>query len=127
MIISRTGVAFSCRFPGPSQTVQRAEFWGASGALRAFWPGLWEIDRSTISMLLGLLVVIQNREREAGFNPLPLVKDGDLISLVHHMIRDREPCTVGITKVKSHATDDEGSRGQARVQEHSGHDQAASA
>ena len=32
--------------------------------------------------------------------PLPLVKDGDLVALVHHMIRTRGRSTVRVTKVK---------------------------
>ena len=35
--------------------------------------------------------------------PLPLVKDGDLIAIVRHMILARGPDTVKVTKVKGHA------------------------
>ena len=37
--------------------------------------------------------------------PLPLVKDGDLIATVQHMIFAGEPDTVRVTKVKDHATE----------------------
>ena len=34
--------------PGPLQTVQRAEFWGAILALQAFWPGHFRIDNLNV-------------------------------------------------------------------------------
>ena len=36
---------------------------------------------------------------------LPLIKDGDLVALVQHMIRTRGGETVRVTKVKGHADD----------------------
>ena len=46
-------------------------------------------------------------QRGSGFTPLPLVKIGDLMCLIHHMIQARGPDTVEITKVKRHTTDQE--------------------
>ena len=64
----------------PVQTVQRAEFWSAILALQAFWPGHLGIDNLNVVRTLG-----------DGYlsKPLHLVKDGDLIAIVRHMILAR--------------------------------------
>ena len=75
--------------PGVLQTVQRAEFWGAIVALQAYWPCHLGIDNLNVVRSIGRLL-------DAGClaKPLPLVKDGDLVALVHHMIRTRGRSTV---------------------------------
>ena len=82
--------------PGPLQTVQRAEFWSAFLALQAFWPGHLGFDNLNVVRSVGRLL-------DQGFpsKPLPLVKDGDLISLVQQMIRVRGPETVQVSKVRA--------------------------
>ena len=47
--------------------------------------------------------------------PLSLVKDGDLVALVQHMIRTRGRHTVRVTKVKGHANDDDVQHGRVRL------------
>ena len=87
--------------PGVMQTVQRAEFWGAILAMQAYWPCHLVIDNLNVARSVGRLLDHGNLNK-----PLPLVKDGDLIALVHYMIRTRGRETVRVTKVKGHAKDD---------------------
>ena len=75
--------------PGPLQTVQRAELWCAILALQAFWPGHLGIDNLNVVRSIGRLL-----DQGSVSKPLQLVKDGDLFSLIQHMIRVRGPETV---------------------------------
>ena len=59
--------------------------------------------------------------------PLHLVKDGDLISLIQHMIRVRGPEPVLVTKVKGHATDADVEQGRVRAEYKFGNDEADTA
>ena len=86
--------------PGPLQTVQRAEFWGAILALRAFWPGHPDTDNLNVVRFNCRLL-----DRGSLSEPLPLVKDGDFIAIVQHVIHARGSDTVKVTKVKGHATE----------------------
>ena len=56
--------------------------------------------------------------------PLPLVKDGDLISLVRYMINVRGRDTVKVTKVKGHAKDHDVQRGHVRLVDQQGNIEA---
>ena len=47
--------------------------------------------------------------------PLPLVKDGDLVALAQYMIRTRGRERVRVTKVKGHATDADVEQGRGSV------------
>ena len=67
--------------PGPFQTVQRAEFWGATLALQAFWPGHLGIDILNVVRSIGRLL-----DHGSLSEALPLVKDEDLIAIIQHMI-----------------------------------------
>ena len=80
--------------PGPLQTMQRAESWSTILPLQAFWPShLGRRDN---------LHVVQSAARLLDHGgPLPLVKDGDLISTVHHLILARGSDTVRVTKIKA--------------------------
>ena len=71
---------------GPLQTLQRAELWGSLLVLQAFWPGHLGIDNLNVVQPIGRLLDWGLR-----FTPLPLVKDGDWISLIHHMIQAQGP------------------------------------
>ena len=71
--------------PGPLQTVQRAEFWGAITALQAYWPCHLGIDNLNVARSIGRLLV-----RGCLVKPLPSIKDGDLVALVQYMIQARE-------------------------------------
>ena len=68
--------------PGPLQTVQGAEFWGAILALQAFWPGHMSIDNLDVVRSSARLL-----DRGSLSKPLPLVQDGDLLAAVRHMIQ----------------------------------------
>ena len=86
--------------PGATQTVQRAEFWGAILALQAYWPCHLGIDNLNVARSIGCLL-----DSECLSRPLPLVKDGDLIALARHMIRTRGREAVRVTWVSGHAED----------------------
>ena len=66
--------------PGVMQTVQRAELWGAIVALQAYWPYHLGIDNLNVARTLGRLLDL---DRGCLAKPLPSVKDGDLVALVH--------------------------------------------
>ena len=84
--------------PGVMQTVQRAEFWGAIVALQAYWPCHLGIDNLNVARSIGRLL-----DYDCLTEPLPVVKDGDLIALARYMIRAWGRETVRVTKVKGHA------------------------
>ena len=96
--------------PGVLQTVQRAEFWGAIVALQAYWPCHLGIDKLNVVRCIGRLL-----DADCLAKPLPLVKDGDLVALVHYMIRTRGRDTVRVTKVKGQAKDAHVQHGHVRL------------
>ena len=53
-----------------------------------------------------------------------MVKDGDLVALVHYMIRTRGRETVQVTKVKGHAKDDDVQHGRVRLVDQQGNVEA---
>ena len=59
--------------PGPLQTVQRAEFWGAIIALQSYWPCHLGIVNLNVARSVGRLL-----DKDCLVKPPPLVKDGDL-------------------------------------------------
>ena len=71
-------------FPGPLQTVQGAEFWGAILALQSYWPCHSGIDNLHVAGSIGRLL-----GNGCLVKPLPLVKGGDLVALAQHMIQAR--------------------------------------
>ena len=81
-----------CRVPGVMQTVQRAEFWGATVALQAYWPCHLGIDHLNVARSTGFLL-----DCDCLSQPLPLIKDGDMIALARYMIRTRGRETVRVT------------------------------
>ena len=105
--------------PGVLQTVQRAEFWGAIVALQAYWPCHLGIDNLNVVRSIGRLL-----DADCLANPLPLVKDGDLVALVQHKIRTRGRDTVRVTKVKGHAKDDDVQHGRVRLTDQQGNVEA---
>ena len=98
--------------PGPLQTVQRAEFWGAIIALQSYRPCHLGIDNLNVARSIGRLL-----DHGCLAKPLPLIKDGDLIVIVQCMIRTRGQDTDRVTKVKGHATDDDVQQGRAPLWE----------
>ena len=96
--------------PGPLQTVQRAEFWGAILALQAYWPCHLGIDNLNVARSMGGLL-----DHDCLAKPLPIVKDGDLVAIAQYMIQARVRDTVRVTKVKGHATDADVEHGPVRL------------
>ena len=84
--------------PGHLQTVQRAEFWGTIMALQAYWPGHLGVDNLNVVRSIARVL-----DRGTFSTPLPLVKNGDIIATVQHMIAGWSE-TVRSAKVKGHAT-----------------------
>ena len=102
--------------------LQRAELWGAILALQASWPGHLGIDNLNVVRSIGRLL------DHGGFSTrLPLVKDGDLIDIVQHMIRARGANTVQVTEVKGHATDADFDQGRVRGEDGLGNAEADTA
>ena len=101
--------------PGVLQTVQRAEFWGATLALQAYWPCHLGIDNLNVARSVGRLL-----DRDSLIKPLPLVKDGDLIALAWYMILTRGRKTVRVTEVKGHAEDADVWSGRVRLEDQLG-------
>ena len=108
--------------PGPLQSVQRAEFWSAILALQAFWPGLLCIAYLIVVRSIGRLL-----DHGSLSKPLPLVKDGDLISIVQHLIHARGRETVQVANAKEHATDFDVEVGRVRLEDKLGNSEADAA
>ena len=104
------------------QTVQRAGFWGAILAMQAYWPCHFGIDHLHVARTFGRLL-----DRDSLVKLLPLVKDGDLVALVQHMIRTRGRETVRVNKVKGHAEDVDVQQGQVRLEDQVGNAEADAA
>ena len=108
--------------PGVMQTVQRAEFWGAIVAMQAYWACHFGIDNLNVARTVGRLV-----DRDCSAEPLPLVKDGDLVALAQYMIRTRGRETVRVTKVKEHTDDSDVQQGRVRLEDKLGNAEADAA
>ena len=76
-------------------------------------------------MLPGLLVGLLDRDCLA--EPLPLVKDGELVALAQHMIRARGRETFRVTNVEGHATDADVEQGCVRLEDQLGNAEAHTA
>ena len=83
---------------------------GAIVALQAYWPCHLGIDNLDVARSIGRLL-----DNDCLAKPLSLVKDGDLVALVQHVIRTRGRDTVRVTKVKGHANDDDVQHGRVRL------------
>ena len=108
--------------PGVMQTVQRAEFWGASVAMQANWPCHFGIDNFNVARTVGRLL-----DKDSLVKPLPLVKDGDLVALVQYIVRTRGRETVRVTEVKEHAEDSDVQQGRVRLEDQLGNAEADAA
>ena len=108
--------------PGPLQTVQRAEFWGAIIALQSYWPCHLGIDNLNVATSVGRLL-----DHGCLVKPMPLVKDGDLVALVQYMTQAWRRDTVRVTKVKGHAADDDVEHGRVRREDQAGNAEAHAA
>ena len=109
--------------PGPIQSVQRAEYWGVILALQAF-SGI-HIGIDNMNVLRGVAALLS---RGVPRSPLPLMKDGDLLSIIRSMLSLRGFDTVKVSKVKGHATRAMVANGDVRLEDlvgNSGADDAA--
>ena len=81
------------------QSVQRAELWGVILALQASCGVHLGVDNLNVVRHVGSLawMVVQV------LGPLRLLKDGDLLCLIHRMLCLRGLGTVKVSKVKGHA------------------------
>ena len=104
------------------QTVQCAEFWGATLAMQAYWPCHLGIDSLNVVHSIGRLL-----DFDCLTKPLPLVKDGDLIALDQYMVRTRGRETVRVTKVMGHAEDSDVQQGRVRLVDQHGNAEADTA
>ena len=108
--------------PGVMQTVQRAEFWGAILALQAYWPCHLGFDNLNVARSIGRLL-----DHDSLVEPLPLVKDGDLIAVARYMVCTRGRETVRVTEVKGHAEDVDVQQGRAPLLDKQGNAEADTA
>ena len=98
--------------PGPMQTVQRAEFRGVTVASQSYWVCHLGIDNLNVARSVGRLL-----DHGCLAKPLSLIRDGDLVAVIQHMIRARGQDTVRVTKVKGHATETDVQQGRVREEE----------
>ena len=109
--------------PGPLQSVQRAEFWGAAIiALQTYWPCHLGVDNLNVARSGGRLL-----DHGCLAKPLPLVKDGDLVAIAQYMIQVRGQDTVRVTKVTWHATEMVVQQGRVREEDRLGNAEADTA
>ena len=70
-----------CSVPGPLQTVQRAELWGVILALQASCGVHYGVDNLNVVRHVGRLL-----DNNLGAQPFEILKDGDLLCLIHRML-----------------------------------------
>ena len=99
--------------------MQRAEYSGAIVALQAYWPCHLGIDNLNVVRSIGRLL-----DADCLAKPFPLIKDGDLVALVHYMIRTRGRDTVRVTKVMGYAKDNDVQQGRVRLIDQQGNVEA---
>ena len=98
--------------PGPIQSVQRAEYWGVILALQAY-SGI-RIGIDNMNVLRGVAGLLSHGVPRS---PLPLMKDGDLLSIIRSMLCLRGFETVKVSKVKGHATPAMVASGDVRLED----------
>ena len=108
--------------PGPLQSVQRAEFWGALMDLQAYYSFHLGTDNLDVARTIGRLL-----DHGSLSTLLPLVKDGDLAAIVQHIVTAKMPDTVSVTKVKVHAAEADVDQGRVRLEERLGNIEADAA
>ena len=64
--------------------------------LQAYYPCHLGIDNLIVAWSIGRLL-----DHGSLSTPLPLVKDGDLVAVVQHVLHTRRPDTIRVTKVKA--------------------------
>ena len=106
--------------PAVLQTVHRAEFWGATVAMQAYWPCQLGTDNLNVARAIGRLL---DRDCMA----VPLAEDGDVVALAQYMIRTRGRETVRVTNVKGYASDSDVEQGRVRLEDQLGNAEAHTA
>ena len=99
-----------CSFPGPLQTVQRAEILGVLVALQGYTRVHVGVDNLNVVRHVSRII-----DGGCTGKPFPLVNDGDLLFKIQQFVRWRGPGTSAVSKVKGHA--DEGLVALGRVRE----------
>ena len=103
--LHENGIVSSCRgycsVPGPLQSVQRTELWGVILALQASGGVHLGVDNLNVVRHVGRLL-----DGGFGTRPFEVLKDGDLLYLIHRLLCLRGFDTVRISKVKGHASED---------------------
>ena len=90
------GVVLFWRSLGLSRLCSALSFGGATFALQAFWPGHLGVDNLDVVRSLAQLL-----DHICFSKPTPLVKDGDLIAIVKHMIVARGPFLFETVRVEA--------------------------
>ena len=89
--------------PGPLQSVQRAERWSVILALQCSSAVHLGVDNlNVIRQVSGILAV------RAGRRPFELSTDGDLLTIIEILIRQRGVESVRVSEVEGHADDENG-------------------
>ena len=112
MIHMRVALTSFSGVPGPIQSVQRAEYWGVILALQAY-SGI-HIGIDNMNVLRGVAGLLSHGVPRS---PLPLMKDGDLLSIIRSMLCLRGFETVKVSKVKGHATPAMVASGDVRLED----------
>ena len=108
--------------PGALQSVQRAEFLESHPGLAGLLAWAFGFDNLNVVRPIGRLL------DNGGFSTsLLLVKDGDLVAVVQHMIQARGADTVKVTKVKGRATEADVDQGGVLEEDRLGDAEADSA
>ena len=83
--LHENGIVSSCRgycsVPGPLQSVQKAELWGVILALQAFGGVHLGVDNLNVVRHVGRLL-----DGGFGTRPFEVLKDGDLLFLIHRLL-----------------------------------------
>ena len=108
--------------PGPIQSVQRAEYLAVILALQAY-SGI-HIGIDNLNVLRGVAGLLSHRVPRS---PLALMKDGDLLFIIHSMLSLRGFDTVKVSEVKGHATPAMVASGDVRAEHLVGNDGADTA
>ena len=96
---------------GPLQSVQRAELWGVILALQCSCAVHLGVDNLNVVRHVSRIL-----DGRVGRRPFELTVDGDLLTIIEHVVIQRDVESVRISKVKGHADDDmvAGGRGIGR-------------
>ena len=105
--------------PGPLHSVQRAEMWSVILALQSSSAVHLGVDNlNVVRHVSGILA------GRSGRKPFELCTDGDFLTLIQVIVRQRGSETLRISKVKGHADDEMVRTGRVRAIDRIGNDLA---